>query len=374
MTTVLICIPCLLTGGTEIQTLGLVRALASRGRRVVTACYYEYDNAMAQRYRDAGSEVILLSEDGTRRRGWREWLFLYRGLRRCVKACRPDIAHVQYMAPGAAPCILLKGLGVRHVIATTHTDAHIYRSLRLLRFLQRRALDAFICVTLRAEEEFFGSSALFEPSAPLPPHAHVTIRNTLPTHVPLSEGGRGLAPAPVIGIVSRLERIKGADLVMPAFAKLRERRPGVRLLVAGDGSQRKEMQRQAAALHVENSVEWAGRQPQERLAAFYDRIDVFWMPSRSEGFGLSALEAMARGCPVVAAEVGGLPELLADGACGPLVPADDPQALAERTAGLLERPDEWERMSRAARARAAEFSMDRYTELMNGLYDKVCSS
>lgn len=374
MTTVLICIPCLLTGGTEIQTLGLVRALAAKGRCVVTACYYEYDDAMAQRYRDAGSEVVLLAKDGKRRHGWREWLFLYRGLRRCVKACHPDIAHVQYMAPGAAPCIILKGLGVRHVIATTHTDARIYRSLRLLRFVQSRVLDAFICVTRKAEEEFFGSSSLYEPSAPLPPHAHVTIRNTLPEHVPLSENERELSAAPVIGIVSRLERIKGADLAVPAFALLRQKFPGTRLLVVGDGSQRENMQRQAAALNVQNAVEWAGRQPQERLAENYDRIDVFWMPSRSEGFGLSALEAMARGCPVVAADVGGLPELLEDGSCGILAPAEDPQALAELTAGLLADPAGWKRLSLAARARAAEFSMDRYAELINGLYDKVCSS
>ena len=315
--------------------------------------------------------VVLFEPEGKRIGGWRGVLFLYRHLRQCVKRYKPDVAHVQYMAPGAQPVIFLKLLGVRKIIATAHTDARIYRSLELLHFLQRHVLDAFTCITQRAEEEFFGSSLLYTENTPLPPHAHLTIHNALPEHVELLEPERVLSTSPTIGIASRLEEIKGMDLVIPAFARLRAQLPNARLLVVGDGSLRESMQRQAEELRIQEAVEWAGRQPQELLAAFYDRMDLFWMPSRSEGFGLSALEAMARGCPVIASDVGGLPELLQEGVCGILVPAEDIDSLAEQSLQLLSSPEQWEQMSRAAQTRAAEFSMKRFSRLINNLYGKI---
>ena len=253
--TILICIPCLMTGGTEIQTLNLVKALVSGGYRVVTACYFEYTPEMLARYREAGSEVVLFEPEGKRIGGWRGALFLYRHLRQCVKRYKPDVAHVQYMAPGAQPVIFLKLLGVRKIIATAHTDARIYRSLELLHFLQRHVLDAFTCITQRAEEEFFGSSLLYTENTPLPPHAHLTIHNALPEHVELLEPERVLSTSPTIGIASRLEEIKGMDLVIPAFARLRAQLPNARLLVVGDGSLRESMQRQAEELRIQEAVE-----------------------------------------------------------------------------------------------------------------------
>lgn len=368
---ILICIPCLLIGGTEIQTLNLVRALVSGGYRVVTICYYEHTDDMVQRYRDAGSIVELLEKDGMRRRGKEEWIHLFQGLRRCVKKYRPDLAHVQYMAPGAASCLILKFLRVRHIIATAHTDAKIYRSLSLLHFIQRHVLDVFTCITLRAEDEFFGSSYLFTEDSTLTKHAHLTIHNALPEHIRPRHEKRILPDYPTVGVASRLEHIKGMDLVLPVFALLRKRLPQARLLVVGDGSLRESMQRQADELQVQDAVEWAGRLPQDQLQAFYDRMDLFWMPSRSEGFGLSALEAMACGCPVIASEVGGLPELIQDGNCGFLVPVDDVEALAEQSCQLLVSPGGWQRMSLAAQVRARDFSMERFSRLINNLYKKV---
>ncbi|MCM1310991.1 MAG: glycosyltransferase family 4 protein, partial [Bacteroides sp.] len=119
---VLVCIPCLMTGGTEIQTLSLVEALVGDGHTVGVACYFEHAPEMADRYRRVGAEVILLSPEGVRPVGIRATIaHLWRGLRGAVKGFRPDAAHVQYMAPGALPVIILKALGVKKIIATTHT-------------------------------------------------------------------------------------------------------------------------------------------------------------------------------------------------------------------------------------------------------------
>ena len=369
--TALICIPCLLTGGTEIQTLNLVRALVSGGYRVVTVCYYEYAEAMVTQYRAAGSEVELLSPEGKRCHGWRQVGHLYRGLRRCVRKYRLEVAHVQYMAPGALPCILLKWLGVPRIFATAHTDARIYRSLRLVHFIQRHVTDVFTCITERAEKEFFGASQLYHEGMTLPRHAHVTIYNALPEHIELREAPRKELPdTPTIGVVSRLEEIKGMDLLIPAFAQLRARCPQARLLIVGDGSLRGKMEEQAREFGVHKHIEWVGRQEQAALQAFYDRVDLFWMPSRSEGFGLSALEAMARGCPVVASDVGGLPELLEEGKTGVLIPPHDSDALARASLAILSDSQQCQRLSQAALDRATCFASDKYRNLILDLYRK----
>ena len=99
---------------------------------MVTVCYFEYSEDMVSRFRRSGSEVVCLSSTGTRISGWRGILFLYKGLWKVLKQYKPDVAHVQYMAPGAIPVLLLRLLGFRQIIATAHTAADIYPNLRLV--------------------------------------------------------------------------------------------------------------------------------------------------------------------------------------------------------------------------------------------------
>ena len=179
----LICIPCLLTGGTEIQTLNTVRALVLGGHEVTVACYFEHTPDMVARYRKAGAEVILFSPEGVRVGGYKSILFLYRHLRRAVRAVRPDVVHVQYMAPGATVILLLWLMGVKNIIATVHTAADIYKDLRLIHFIQRHCVRAWICITERAEHSFFGSSQLYSKDMVLGKRNHFTIYNSLPVQL-----------------------------------------------------------------------------------------------------------------------------------------------------------------------------------------------
>ena len=176
----LICIPCLLTGGTEIQTLNTVQALVQGGHEVTVACYFEHTPDMIDRYRKAGAKVLLFSPEGVRVGGYKSILFLYRHLRRAIRMVRPDVVHVQYMAPGATVILLLWLMGVKNIIATAHTAADIYRDLRLIHFLQRHCLRAFTCITKRAERSFFGTSQLYSPDLVLGKRNHFTIYNALP--------------------------------------------------------------------------------------------------------------------------------------------------------------------------------------------------
>ena len=413
----LICIPCLLTGGTEIQTLNTVHALVQGGHEVTVACYFEHTPDMVARYRKAGAEVILFSPEGVRVGGYKSILFLYKHLRRAVKAVRPDVVHVQYMAPGATVILLLWLMGVKNIIATAHTAADIYRDLRLIHFLQRHCLWAFTCITERAERSFFGTSQLYSPDLVLGRRNHFTIYNALPAQMRCNDNvddnenyaaeGDSFAvtitktktktPSRVstedlqltahsqqpiaksqepntkltLGVVSRLEAIKGMDLVVPAFAEVLKVHPDSQLLVVGDGTLRASMEEKAAQLACADHIRFVGRQPQEELSQWYSQMDIVLMPSRSEGFGLTAIEAMAHGCVMVASDVGGLPEVVRDGICGLLHRTEDVADMAAKIVSLIGDEALYAQLRAQSLVEVGKYSFERYSALMNDLYNKL---
>lgn len=370
---VLVCIPSLLTGGTEIQTLSLIEALVTTGHDVIVACYFEYANQMVERYRNAGATVELLNRNGTRPVGVKNtFINLWKGLRSIVKKFRPDVTHVQYMAPGALPILVLRTLGMKKIIATAHTSADIYPSLKQIHWLNKHILTAFQCITLKAETSFFGNASLFSSDTKLRKHSnHFTIYNNLPSYIELADTPRKGTPI-TIGVVSRLERVKGMDLVVPAFAEIYKHHPSMRLLIVGDGSQRDLMEQQVQNAGLpEKSVQFVGRQGQDKLQSFYDQIDILLMPSRSEGFGLTAIEGMARGCVPVVSNTGGLPEVVEDGVSGLLHTSESVEDMISKIASIICNPKLFDQLSLGAYNRAHDFSRNQYTHQIEQLYGQL---
>lgn len=370
---VLVCIPSLLTGGTEIQTLSLIEALVTTGHDVIVACYFEYANQMVERYRNAGATVELLNRNGTRPVGVKNtFINLWKGLRNIVKKFRPDVTHVQYMAPGALPILIFRALGMKRIIATAHTSADIYPSLKQIHWLNKHILTAFQCITLKAEASFFGNASLFSSDTKLKKHSnHFTIYNNLPSYIELADTPRKGTPK-TIGVVSRLERIKGMDMVVPAFAETYKHHPSMRLLIVGDGSQRDLMEQQVQNADLpEESVRFVGRQGQDKLQSFYDQIDILLMPSRSEGFGLTAIEGMARGCVPVVSNTGGLPEVVEDGVSGLLHTSESVEDMISKIASIICNPKLFDQLSLGAYNRAHDFSRNQYTHQIEQLYGQL---
>ncbi len=369
---VLVCLPCMLTGGTEIQTLSLVEALIATGHKVTVSVYFQYADSMVVRYRKVGAQVELLSSGGRRPSGLNGVIrHLWRGLKRVVAAEMPDVVHVQYMAPGALPVIILRLLGVKKVIATSHTFADIYspNGLRVIRWLTSSCLTAFQCITERAERSYFGTSRLFDGKL----SKHFTIYNNIPAHIDVLDAPRKLLSETdtiTVGVVSRLEQIKGMDLVVPAFVRAAETNPRLRLLIVGDGSQRALMERQVAEAGICDRVEFTGRQPQSQLQSQYDRIDILLMPSRSEGFGLTAIEGMARGCVPVVADTGGLPEVVTTES-GLLHRPEDIVDLSSKISRLSADTSLLAALSGGAIRRASLFSVGNYRHTIASLYSTL---
>ncbi|MBP5326506.1 MAG: glycosyltransferase family 4 protein [Bacteroidales bacterium] len=373
-TTVLIGIPCLLTGGTEIQTLHLVQALVESGYRCVTVCYFEHDDIMVSRYRDIGSEVICLSPKGTRPASNKEvWSFLKEGLKKVVEKYQPQITHVQYMAPGAMPILILNHLGVKNILATVHTDASIYKRLWMVRYLQRRKTKAFLCVSETAEKSFFGKSRLYTPGISIKRHNHFTIYNCLsPETIIKDSNGNIVEDNYVIGFVARLEAIKGADYVIPAFAKLLEKIENCCLEIVGDGKLLNSMKQQQKELGISSEkIHWHGMVPYSQLQYIYDTISLLWVPSRSEGFGLTAIEAMAHGCPVVATRTGGLVDFVGSDENGALFTPGDIDMLVYKTIEILSNRGKYAVMRNNAVNTAKKNTYEKYKEKITDLYSQL---
>ena len=132
----------LLVGGTEIQTFNLVKVLVSEGYHVSVSCYYEYDETMVSTFRSAGAKVILMElerSDGM--------LSLFCKLRVLFKEIKPDIVHVQYVAPGLVPILAAKLGGIRAIFATVHQPGRPYgMKAKLLLRLGACLSTAFFCV------------------------------------------------------------------------------------------------------------------------------------------------------------------------------------------------------------------------------------
>lgn len=170
--------------------------------------------------------------------------------------------------------------------------------------------------------------------------------------------------------VSNFREAKRAPEVVEVFHRLREEGFDVKLLLVGDGPDRVPAEHLARDLGVYSDIRFLGKQePVEEILSI---ADVFLMPSGSETFGLAALEAMACEVPVVASNIGGIPELVVDGETGYLCPLGDVEAFAERTARLLSSEEHQAEMATAARKRAEEqFDLESIVPRYEAYYERI---
>jgi len=183
---------------------------------------------------------------------------------------------------------------------------------------------------------------------------------------------------PILLFVGRIQPLKGVAVAVRALAVLDDR-PDARLVVVGGpsgphGSQHlREVRALTVALGVADRVEFVEPQPHELLSTYYRAADVCVVPSRSESFGLVALEAAACGVPVVAAAVGGLTTLVDDGRTGLLVEDPTPGAFARAVARLLDDPGLARSFSRAATVRAARYTWASAAAVLRATYDELAA-
>ena len=180
-------------------------------------------------------------------------------------------------------------------------------------------------------------------------------------------------PRPYILGIGRVVPQKGFDILIDAYARLTERVPNAPdLVIAGDGPERKNLEAQAAELKLSERVHLIGRADRPRAVSLFKGCTLFVLPSRHEPQGIVSLEAMACAKPVVAARVGGVPEIVADGETGLLFPGEDAAALADALESLLSNPERAAAMGCAGRAQVeAHFTWERIADQYFEIYRQV---
>lgn len=325
-----------------------------------------------------GHEVMLISNSAStisppgvpvRRLPGRSSLAYFRNVpavRRIIKRFAPDIVHAHYAtgyglwgtAQRVAPlAVTVWGTDVADALAGRFIVSSVVR----------RALQKARAVTAT-------SRFLMEQTIHLEPSVKDKISH-IPFGLPESDCIRHVDRGDgVVRIIfaKQYEPTYGPDVALRAFAAAYNKNPNIRMLMLGGGSMRKKLESLAVSLSVVSAVEmrdWTEPDVTRRLIA---ESDIMLMPSRQESFGVAALEASVSGIPVIASDVGGVPEIVRHEQNGLLVPCEDVDALADSIVRLAGDPALRKTMGEAGVSIArGDFSMDHCLDLMEEVYTRA---
>lgn len=341
MSRVAILIPCLLTGGTEVATLDNAKALTKLGYGVDVVVYFnEVDSAMLRTFQNAGISVHLL---GLVRGAELVGAFkLTIGLLRVLWSKGYTLIWVQYMTPTLVPLLVARFFS-RRLIAAVHVAAGHYSAsgLRRLRWLARWWCTRFVCVSKTTAEGIFGDvlseRRLAERVKVLPNAIDMVAVQAASRRNWRKEIGLNVDVL-IIGFVGRLAYNKGVDVLMRAAALVTRDHGNVHWVIVGDGVERARLEAFAKESGLITNTHFIGGVPREGVYAAMKGFDIAVVPSREEGFGLTALEAMACSVPVVASRVGALSEVVIEHETGLFFELESHADLAIKLASLLGDP------------------------------------
>jgi glycogen(starch) synthase len=286
---------------------------------------------------------------------------------RIKREVSPDVVHVSGVGPGAVFHLMTERAFPAPFLVSLRTEvlgSQKERNASLLERALRRAdwITAVSAEVLKQAREL--TPAIADRSSVVYNFLHAP--DWTPSPLPF-------AP-PRLLCVGRLIPAKGFDLAVKAFASVVIRHPDARLVLVGDGPEREGLERERLVrdLRLGGAVEVAGPVAPSRLPDLLGSATLVLVPSRREGLPMVAVEAGMMARPVVAARVGGLPEVIVDGRTGVLVPPEDARALAHAVCALLADPSRTTELGRRARARVqAMFARDRcvdaHLEVYRGL-------
>lgn len=139
----------------------------------------------------------------------------------------------------------------------------------------------------------------------------------------------------VIITTSRLVPKNGVDILIKSIADVKKTIPDIQCWIIGGGPERKNLELLTTDYQLQTNIKFFGEVPHEKIHEYLHKADIFVRPSRSEGMGISFVEALAAGLPIIGTNVGGIKDIIQDGKTGIFVKVDDPQDLAKKIVGLL---------------------------------------
>ncbi|EAU66604.1 glycosyltransferase [Stigmatella aurantiaca DW4/3-1] len=268
-----------------------------------------------------------------------------------------DILHVHYAVPHATAAWMARevlGAKAPRIVTTLHgTDTTLvgtdptYLPITRFSILRSDAVTTPSAFLQRATWEGFDIAPETFPIEVIPNFVDTERYTPIRDRAHLRQLFPDLRDRePVLIHVSNFRPVKRIGDVVSIFARVHREHP-CRLVMIGDGPDRSPAERKVRELGLQDRVAFLGKQ--ERFVELLAAADVFLLPSQQESFGLAALEALSCGVPVVASDVGGIPEQVEHGVRGYLTPVGDVEAMAQHVLALVRDPAHWRRFSRNAR-------------------------
>ena len=348
--------------GAEMQLLMMATCLAEQPGVTVSVVLFN-EGRLARELRQIGVPVTILDEA---RSGM---LALTRQLTELLREQRIDVLHTHKYKDGVLGAIAARRAGVPHFVRTMHglaepmlgwdhVKSHVYNAVD--RMVLRRSADLIIAVSQRMAEGLRDSG--FRPTMVTCIHNGVDVRQIRATRT-REEVRRELQIDPnvlLIGTAGRLSPVKWQAGLLRAGARILQSGHDARFLIVGDGPLGSQLVSIATELQIDHACHFIGARSDvfDIMAA----MDIFVLPSLNEGIPMALLEAMALGTPVVAAAVGGIPEVIQHRVNGLLVPSGDDQGIADACLELAARPH----FARTLTAQAKRTIVEAFSRERNG--------
>ncbi len=302
---------------------------------------------------------------------------LYWRLYRALRELKPDIVHTHLWHADFFGIMAARFALFNRIISSRHND-DAFRHQAVIRFANR-ILWWLTSAGIAISDAIRQFSIDVEK---VPPEKIHTVRYGMeydPSTVDRQVASQTIhqelnlpVDAPLVGMVCRLTEQKGIQYGLRAFARIVPDFPQAQFLIAGDGPLRDELQTEVQALDITEQVHFLGWR--NDIPTLMGAFDVFLMPSLWEGFGLVMLEAMAQQTPIIGSAVSAIPEVIADGETGFLVPPRDVEALAGALYLLLHDRVLARYMGLLGQDRLeTHFSMSRMVEETIAIYEAVSS-
>ena len=353
-------------GGTEVATYNIASYLAKRGHEV---------------------HVITTLDEGLPKESKEGEFYIHRIFRReikflgiislwikmfwCLRKVKPDIIHSQSTVLGM-PCLFAKiFLRIPYIVYGRGSDVYLpWTFKQQISALILKNANSVIALT----EDMKGKmqSICLKEILVIPNGLNLkNFKNIL----------KGVARKKlnikredrVIIFTGTLHSVKGVNYLIQGMDIIKQKGIKAKLLLVGDGEDREALMRLTEELELEQDITFAGRVSNEKVPEYMFASDVFVLPSLSESFGIVILEAMASQLPIIATNVGGLPEIVKEGVNGFLVPPKNPDELAKKIILILQNDELRHNMSKNNAELAKDYEWDVIVEKIEQVYLSILS-
>ena len=280
-----------------------------------------------------------------------------------IQKIKPDIVHAQSLPTGIPAWAAKKHLKIPYVV--WGQGSHIYLPGSCIRMASKTILknaDAVLALTEDMKQRML---EICNRDISVVPNGIGLERFNI------TSGEKKKGNSKTIIFVGRLHPVKGVSYLIEAMAIVHRKMPDAKLILVGDGIERSKLEELVEKLDLNGCIQFAGQVQQERIPTIMQQADLFALPSLSESFGIVNLEAMAASLPIVATNVGGIPDIVEEGMNGYLVNAKRPAEVADRILMLLRNDKLREEISANNREKAKLFAWDKVAIKVEGEYQRV---